>query len=206
MPKNSDTGPHEPNLELPSLGFRRRGRRPVRAEEPDPEPETTATEPDRVPAPAPAPTRPVGLRATDEPEAAPVRRERRPSPLTRVPPPYAAAMAGIACGFVGVVLTSLALHACEAVRGVGSCGGIGLFALLLILVLEILIGAALLKACGVPDSFSTSFLGVGLVAVVIMLFLLSRLDSPWMLLVIPLVTAAAFVASWLVTRTFVEVD
>lgn len=151
-------------------------------------------------------TRPLVPTVREEAPTEPVRRERRPSPLTRVPPGYAAAGAGVVCGLVGVVLTSLALHACEAVRGVGSCGGIGLFALLLILVLEIFIGGALLKACAVPDSFSTSFLGVGLVAVAIMLFLLGNLDSPWMLLVIPVVTAATFVVSWLVTRTFVEVD
>ena len=123
-----------------------------------------------------------------------------------MPGPWAAAGSGIICGLVGVVLTTGALRGCEAVRGVGTCGGIGLFALFLILVVEIFIGAALLRACRVPDSFSTSFLGVGLVAVAIMLFLLGHLDSTWMLLVVPLLTAATYLLSWWVTTSFVETD
>ena len=177
--------------------------RPEPPHEPDPRPEP---EPPHEPEPRSEDTRPLAPAVREEHLIETVRRERRPSPLTRIPAGYAAAGAGIVCGLAGVVLTSLALHACESVRGVGSCGGIGLLALLLILVLEIFIGGALLRACAVPDSFSTSFLGVGLVAVAILLFLLGNLDSPWMLLVIPLVTAATFVLSWLVTRTFVEVD
>ena len=50
---------------------------------------------------------------------------------------------------------------------------------------EVLLGAALLKAFGVADPTSTSFLGVGLVAVLALLFFLSALDSVWMLLVLP---------------------
>ena len=72
----------------------------------------------------------------------------------------------------GCGLTTVAGRGCEVIRGVGSCGGIGLLALLVILVLEILLGAVLLKAWRLTDPTSTSFLGVGLAAVFVMLFLL----------------------------------
>lgn len=188
MPRKPAKAAHEPNLELPSFGLRRR-----RAK--DPRPEETAEpdvpEPD-VPEPDPAerPVRP--------------RRSRR-SPLTAVPGPAAAAMAGVVCGLLGIGLTSGSLHGCEAVRGVGTCGGIGVFALLAILVVEIFIGAGLLRACRVPDSFSTSFLGVGVAAVLLVLFLLDHLGAWWMLVVVPLLTAAAYVFSWWVSTRFVDV-
>lgn len=221
MPKKPDSGPKEPNLELPSFGFRRR-RKPV------PEPEAPQSEaPQPPPEPAAPPERVAPEPGVDEPEHAsdsdrdlpattvetvpvpveqPVRRERTgPSPLTRVPGSFAAVGAGLVCGLIGTVLSVGSLRGCEAVRGVGTCGGIGLFALLAILVVEIFIGAAILKGCSVKDSFSTSFLGVGVAAVVIVLFLLSYLGSWWMLVVVPLVTAAAYLFSWWVTTRFVDV-
>jgi len=100
--------------------------------------------------------------------------------------------------------TVLAGRGCEAVRGVGSCGGIGLLALLVIVAVEVLLGAALLKAWRLSDPVSNSFLGVGLAAVFVLLFLLGSLESVWMLLVIPVVTALTFLLSWWVTNTFVE--
>jgi hypothetical protein len=228
----------EPNLELPSFGFRRRKQTAVQADqEPvdtaEPEPaapeEPVAPEPARPEPEAPEPGAPA--RATPEepePETAilveeaeetrwmsgtdgievtsPVARRRRPSLLTRVPGSWAAAGAGLVCGLVGIVLTIGALRGCEAVRGVGSCGGIGVFALLAILVVEVLIGATLLTACRVRDAVSTSLLGVGVAAVVIVLFLLGSLGDWWMVVVVPLVTAAGYVFSWWVTSRFVEVS
>ena len=126
------------------------------------------------------------------------------STLPRINPRIAALVTGLVVGLVGVLLSFGASQGCESVRGVGSCGGIGLFALLAVLVVEVLLGAALLKAFGVADPTSTSFLGVGLVAVLALLFFLSALDSVWMLLVLPLLTAITFLLSWWVTETFVE--
>ncbi len=107
-------------------------------------------------------------------------------------------------GLVAVILIILALRGCEAVRGVGSCGGFGLFALLAILGVEILLGAALLKAWRFTDPSSTSFLAVGLVAVMAMLFFLDAIDSVWMFVVIPVLTGLAYLLSWWISRTFVE--
>ena len=38
----------------------------------------------------------------------------------------------------------------------------------------------------------------------VLLFLLSSLESVWMFLIIPLLTVATFVLSWLITETFAE--
>ena len=145
----------------------------------------------------------------DEPLDEPVggataRRVRTPRQLPVINPRLAAAITGGVVGLVGVALTSVAGRGCEVIRGVGSCGGIGLLALLVIVVLEVLLGAALLKAWRISDPTSTSFLGVGLAAVFVMLFLLSSLESIWMFLVIPLLSVVTFVLSWLVTETLGE--
>ncbi len=119
-------------------------------------------------------------------------------------PRIAAILCGAVVGLVGVVLSYFASRGCETVRGVGSCGGMGLLALLVILAIEVVLGAILLKALHLSDPTSTSFLGVGLMAVVVVLFLLGSLESTWMMLVIPVVSALTFLLSWWVTTKFVE--
>jgi hypothetical protein len=147
----------------------------------------------------PPPLVPVG-------EYTPAKAPRR-SMSERVPvinPRIASIITGAFVGLVGVALAFLAGRGCEAVRGVGSCGGIGLLALLVILAIEVVLGAALLQAWRISDPTSTSFLGVGLVAVFVLLFLLSSLSSVWMVLVIPVLSALAYLLSWWVTATFVD--
>ncbi len=125
--------------------------------------------------------------------------------LPSIKPAYAAMLTGVIAGVISVLLAKGASAGCEAVRDDDSCaGGLGLVALVAILGIEVLIGANLLKAWKVADPFSTSFLGVGLVAMVSMLFFLQVLDSPRMLVVIPLITAVSFLISWWVTVRFVE--
>jgi hypothetical protein len=127
--------------------------------------------------------------------------------LPRVKPLYAAIITGALSGLAAVLLAVGASRGCEAVRDTSSCGGAGgLFALIAILALEVAIGATLLKAWQIADPASTSFLGVGIVATIAMLVFLDQLDSPWMLLVIPLLTAIAFALSWWVTVSFIDED
>jgi hypothetical protein len=112
---------------------------------------------------------------------------------------------GALAGLTAVLLAIGASKGCEAIRDTSSCGGgAGLLALVAILAIEVLIGANLLKAWKISDPFSTSFLGVGVVATIAMLTFLDELDSPWMLLVIPLMTAVAFALSWWVTVRFID--
>ncbi|MCW2761943.1 MAG: hypothetical protein JWR85_2144 [Marmoricola sp.] len=122
----------------------------------------------------------------------------------RMNPRLAAVLTGAIVGLVGVLLAYLSGTGCEAVRGVGSCGGIGLLALLVIVAIEVVLGAAILKFWRLSDPTSTSFLGVGLVAVFVLLFLLSQLDSVWMIVVIPALSGLTFLVSWWVTETFVD--
>jgi hypothetical protein len=165
---------------------------------------------DELPPEQPAPTvaaaeQPIEhVEHVEAPKPPKVRKERTPLSLPKINPRIAAMATGLVVGLVGVVLSFGASQGCEAVRGVGSCGGSGLFALLAVLIIEVLLGAALLKAFGLTDPTSTSFLGVGLVAVIALLFFLSSLESVWMLLVIPVLTGITFVLSWWVTETFVE--
>jgi hypothetical protein len=137
---------------------------------------------------------------------------RRPAPaealvatLPEIKPVYAAIITGALSGLAAVALAIGASRGCEAVRDTSSCGGgVGLLALVAILAIEVLIGASLLRAWRISDPFSTSFLGVGLVAINAMLFFLDSLDSVWMLLVIPVLTAAAFLLSWWVTVRIID--
>ncbi len=115
-------------------------------------------------------------------------------------------MAGAVTGLAGVLLVLLVLRGCDAVRGTPTCGsGAGLLLLLAIAVAMVLVGALLLRELGVPESGSTAALGVSLVAVLALLFLIGVLMSWTMVVVVPLLTAATFVASWWVTTTFTEV-
>lgn len=125
--------------------------------------------------------------------------------LPAINPLVAAILTGAFSGLAAVLLAFGAARGCEQVRSTDSCGGgLGLLALVVILALEVVIGANLLKAWRISDPFSTSFLGVGLVATLAMLIFLNDLNSSWMLLVIPLMTAAAFALSWWVTVRFID--
>ena len=85
---------------------------------------------------------------------------------------------GLLVGLVVVGLTWASLRTCEAVQGTSSCGSAGYLMLGLVLALAVLAGGALLRLAQVPDPVSTSFLGVGLAAVVALLFLIDHLDHP----------------------------
>jgi hypothetical protein len=179
----------EPSLELPSMklpGFRRR-----RKAEPD-EPAESAR-PDST-TPEPSVEEPTHEFA--DPGTTPGRS------LPRLSGRAAAALTGAVVGAGGTAATVGALAACEAVRGVSTCGGApGFFVLVAILALMVLSGALLLKAWQTKDPGSTSFLAVGIVAVVAMLVLLDVIDSPWMFLVIPALGAASYLlAHWVATR------
>lgn len=152
-------------------------------------------------------TEPLPLNGTREQaaEPAPTRRPRRAkAERTRpvLPGWLAAALTGLLVGAAGAAGTYGAMAGCEVVRGVSTCGGApGFFILVAIVALMVLLGAGLLKAFGVKDAGSTSFLAVGIVTVLVMLLLLDAIFSVWMFAVIPALTAAAYLlAHWVTTR------
>jgi hypothetical protein len=122
----------------------------------------------------------------------------------RVPGPLAASVTGVVVGLFVVGLTTASLRLCTWMRGTSSCGKAGILLLLAITVLATLLGALLLRTSGVDASGSTSFLGVGLLVVLILVALLPVLDEWWVVIVVPLVAMLTYLASWWVTTTYAE--
>ena len=185
---NPDDGP---SLEMPAFSLRRRkpGSEPVEA--------VVRAEPTTAVAPA------VEAEAEPEPDEPVRRRDPRRLPSVALPGLPAAAATGVAIGALAVLLAWLAGAGCSVVRGTSSCGGaVGLPLLLAGLVLLAWAGS-LLRVLGVTDAGSTSVLAVGIMAVLVMVFLLGSLDEWWALGAVPLVAAVAYVASWWVTSSVV---
>lgn len=182
------------------------------------EPFTDSTwmfEPPDEPAPAPEPATAVlpaeagaplfADEVEEAPPARPKRKERRtPTTLPRVSGWLAAALTGVVVGLLLVGLTAGSLKGCESVRGTSTCGGWGVPLLVLIMAVLIVLGGLLLRLFHVPDPVTTSFLALGMVAVIALLALLDVLLSPWMLLVIPTISVAMYALSYWVTTAFVE--
>ena len=174
-----------PPLEMPSLSLRRR--RKVADDE------DTATNADRATATPDTPV--VQPLPVPEPEPGP---RRLPTVQVRSLP--AASLTGVAVGGLAVLLAWLAGVGCEAVRGTSACGGgPGLLILLVVLVVLTWAGSLLLRALGVPHAGSTSLLAVGILAVLVLVFLLGSLDERWAIVAVPVASAISYVASWWVT-------
>jgi hypothetical protein len=217
-----ERGSDEPSLELPSLSFRRKPRRKApeasrEAQKPrlvdevavppaPPAPVAAPPAPARPVAAPPAPARPPVAEkpAKAMKETKPQRpRRRRELALPTVGGRAAAVVTGVLVGVITVGLTWAGLRLCEVVRGTSSCGGPGYLLLLGIVVAMVVLGAVLLRAWGVPEPGSTSFLAVVLLAVVA-LHQGDVLFHVWMILVLPACSALTFAASQWVTATFVE--
>jgi hypothetical protein len=116
----------------------------------------------------------------------------------------AAVVTGAVVGLVMVGLSAGSLHVCTGLRGTPSCGKPGILVLLAITAGAILLGSALLRLTGVKAHGSTSFLGVGLLVVLILLALLPVLDEWWVVIAVPALSAATFAAAWWLTTTYAE--
>ena len=214
-----------PSLELPSFGFGRT-RRTERHECVERE-QTSGPEVEAKSRPEPAPvasadTRvlPVTRAAEDRAEPAPVdtrvadpdadpdaepARARREVRLPALPPLPAVLLVGAVVGVAAVLMTYGSLRLCDAATGTASCGGgPGLLMLLAILIALTYLGGWLLRGFGISDAGSTSFLAVGLVAVVAMLFFVDSLDEWSGAVLVPVVTVLAYALSWRVTATLVD--
>jgi hypothetical protein len=180
--KPAERGDSGPSLELPSLrppGFRRRRH----------------ANDDTTPALAPE------AKPEPEPAAAAHRSSGDGFSLPAVPGRLVAVFTGLVVGATGTLLTFLAMAGCERARGTSTCGGPGYFLLFAIVLLMVLVGTLLLKAWRVSDPGSTSFLAVGLVAVVVLLTLTEVIFSAWMFVIVPVVGAASYaLAHWVTTR------
>ncbi|NYD43647.1 hypothetical protein [Nocardioides panaciterrulae] len=216
-----DRGSEGPSLELPKWSLPRRRAR--RKDDRSPEPGTPAAASVRPPEPrSPAEATPApGLAATSAPtrvaptpvESAPLAEKPAAAPRRAMRPRRrlggmpAAVLTGVVVGLVTVGLTWAAQRGCEAVRGTSSCGGgPGFLLLLAITVAMVFLGAALLRLSSVPDPGSTSFLAVGLLAVVTLLFFIGVIFTWWMTIIVPVCAAGTYALAHWVTSTFAEPD
>jgi hypothetical protein len=194
--------------------------------EPEPAPDDADTMVDAAPvaAAAPAPPQeepppplfvdevePPAATPTPEPKVKEPKPAKAPKPPKEPRPPrkplpgrLAAALTGVVVGLALVGATAGALRGCEAVQNTSTCGSAGFPLLVVIVVLMIVLGSVLLRMFKVPDPGSTSFLAVGLVSVVALLFFIEVIDEWWMIIAIPVVSVLAYLLSHWVTTTFIE--
>lgn len=157
---------------------------PAVAEPEAPEPETPEPEPTDTAVTEPAPPRP---------------------PLAGGGAATAAAVTGLVVGVLGVALSWLAGTACDMARGTSSCGGtVGLPLLLAALAVMAYAGAALLRGLRVAEPGSTSLLATGVLAVLVMVFLLGSLDEAWAAVAVPVLAVLAYTGSWWLTAAVTD--
>jgi hypothetical protein len=215
-----------PSLEAPSLfGRKRRKASAAPAEPAEPVEPVEAAEPvgpveppePVVPAEPIEPEEPVDdgpdtiFDDTSEPtpDAAPTQvpaapKEPRPPRGPWLTGRPAVIVTALVVGLLIVAATAGSMRICTEIKGTSSCGGQGLLLLVAILVVSVLLGAAMLRAARVPEPGSTTFLAVGLLSVVTLLFLVGSIFEWWMAIVIPLVSVATFLLSHWVTVTFID--
>ncbi|MBA3780678.1 MAG: hypothetical protein H0X12_02360 [Nocardioides sp.] len=149
--------------------------------------------------PAPPPQAPEAAESTPpEPE--------RTTPLLGLGALPASLLTGVVVGLLTALLAYASQRLCEVVRSTSSCGGAGVLLLLAILVGMTLLGATLLRAFVVPEAGSTSVLAMGLLAVLVLLFLIDAAFSPAMFVVIPVLAAGCYAAAHLVTTASTSSD
>jgi hypothetical protein len=183
----------------------------------------TAPTPEPAPEPvveAPAAAEPARAVYVDEVEDRPVEeapsetspadgertaaKQRRAPSLPSISGMTAAIVTGLLVGVLTVGLTWASLRLCEVLQGTSSCGNPGFALLFAIEVLMIVVGGMLLRVWGVPDPGSTSFLAVGLTAVIALLFVIEVIFAWSMIIVIPLISAATYALSHWVTTRYIE--
>jgi len=207
-----------PSLEMPSFSLRRTAgpKRRRTTEHEEVAPVEAATPPDegrREPVTVPtrrADTVPTATQTLPAHEPTPDATSEPRTPLVTLPelPGLTAASAtGAVVGALAVLLTWLSTQACDAVRGTSSCGGgPGFLILAAVLVVLAYAGTLLLAAFGVPSPGSTSVLAVGIMAVLVMLFLLDAIFEGWMVVAIPVVAVAAYAGSFWISNAVVDTD
>ncbi|HEY1134887.1 MAG TPA: hypothetical protein VGE77_09940, partial [Nocardioides sp.] len=124
--------------------------------------------------------------------------------LPPLPETAAVVATGAITGLVLVLLGGVSLQLCSVVQGSGSCGTPVLLMLIGAAVVGVIVGARLLRAWEVSDPGSTSFLGVGLFAMIALIFLIDVLFAWVMVVVVPIVTVAMFLLSHFLTTKLSE--
>ncbi|MGW5193089.1 hypothetical protein ACWEOO_27840 [Kribbella sp. NPDC004138] len=142
------------------------------------------------------------LEAADEAEQAEKGRYDAP-PL---PPALILGVVGLLCGFATIALVWLSERSCERFRDTTNCGALGLPLLVLIVVVTMVLGGLALSRLAMPHPKLIPFLGVAFMVALVIAFLTGHLDSPWILAVVPALTAITFLLADLVARLLERAD
>jgi hypothetical protein len=142
------------------------------------------------------------LETADEEDAAGEGRYDAP-PL---PPALILAVVGLLCGFATIALVWLGERSCERFRDTTNCGALGLPLLVLIVVVTMVLGGLALSRLAMPHPRLVPFLGVAFMIAVVIGFLTGHLDSPWIIAVVPALTAITFLLANLVARLLERAD
>ena len=144
------------------------------------------------------------LEATDdeaEEEARPGRYDAPP-----LPPGLILAVVGLLCGFATIALVWLSERGCERFRDTTNCGALGLPLLIVIVVVTMVLGGTALSRLAMPHPKLIPFLGVAFMVALVVAFLTGHLDSPWILAVVPVLTAVTFLLANLLARLLERAD
>ncbi|MDX3005737.1 hypothetical protein PWY87_28925 [Kribbella solani] len=123
-----------------------------------------------------------------------------------LPPLLILAVVGLLCGFATIALVWLSERGCERFRDTTNCGALGLPLLVLIVVVTVVLGGLVLSRLAMPHPRLISFLGVAFMVALVVAFLTGHLDSPWIIAVVPALTAITFLLANLVARLLERAD
>ena len=123
-----------------------------------------------------------------------------------LPPALILAVVGLLCGFATIALVWLSERSCERFRDTTNCGALGLPLLVLIVAVTMVLGGLALSRLSMPSPRLVAFLGVAFLLAVVLAFLTSYLDSPWILAVVPVLTLITFLLANLVARLLERAD
>lgn len=134
--------------------------------------------------------------------------EDRPGRFDAPPLPAALILAvvGLLCGFVTIAGVWLSERGCERFRDTTNCGAFGLPLLIVIVVVTMVLGGLALSRLAMPHPRLIPFLGVAFMVALVVAFLTGRFDSPWILAVVPVLTAITFLIANLVARLLERAD
>ncbi|MFK4083826.1 hypothetical protein ACI2LF_06950 [Kribbella sp. NPDC020789] len=123
-----------------------------------------------------------------------------------LPPLLILAVVGLLCGFATIGLVWGSEQGCERFRETTNCGALGLPLLVLIVVVTMVLGGIALSRLAMPHPRLVAFLGVAFMLAIVLAFLTGDLSSPWVLAVVPVLTAITFLLADLVARLLERAD
>ncbi|TDW18649.1 hypothetical protein [Kribbella kalugense] len=123
-----------------------------------------------------------------------------------LPPWLILAVVGLLCGFATIALVWLSERSCDRFRDTTNCGALGLPLLVLIVVVTMVLGGLALSRLAMPHPRLIPFLGVAFMVALVVAFLTGHFDSPWILAVVPALTAITFLLANLVARLLERAD